>query len=59
MDHKKYASSIKEEEGISIMDMAIESCKFVDVNVRSGTVYYYSLRQSLADAIPWEDISKC
>jgi len=45
-------------EGISVTDFAINTLKYVDVNVKPNTIYYYTYAQIHTDADPWNDISE-
>jgi len=54
--YRVFRSAESGKEGISITDFAIRSTGYVDVNMKAGTTYYYTVRQVLADADPWNDI---
>ncbi len=56
MGYRLYRSQSASNEGISVTDFYITSNEFVDVNVDSNTTYYYTVRQVLAEARPFEGI---
>ena len=55
--HRIFRSEVAGEEGISITDFYLEDNKnsFNDVNVKPDTLYYYTVRQVINEANPWED----
>jgi hypothetical protein len=53
-----YRSENANSEGISITDFYITSTEFVDVNVKANTTYFYSVRQVIAEARPFEGIAE-
>jgi hypothetical protein len=54
--YRVYRSTNPNDEGISITDFYITCNEFIDVNVRSNTTYYYSIRQVISEARPLDGI---
>jgi len=53
--YRVFRSTSPGAEGISVTDFAITATDYIDVNVKPNTTYYYTVRQVLADADPWND----
>jgi len=58
MGYRIYRSETKGEEGISITDFYITSDEFIDVNVFPNKTYYYTIRQVLAEAKPFDGVKE-
>jgi len=56
LGYRVFRSESPNEEGISITDFFITTNEFVDVNVRANTTYYYSVRQVIREARPFEGL---
>ena len=56
--YRVYRSESAGEEGISVSDFYITSNEFVDVNVRVNRTYYYTVRQVISEARPFERLSE-
>ncbi len=54
--YRVYRSTQSGVEGISVTDFYITSNEFVDVNVDASTTYYYTIRQVLKEARPFEGL---
>ncbi len=54
--YRLYRSDNSRDDGISITDFYITSNEFVDVNVDANETYYYTVRQVLAEAKPFDGL---
>jgi hypothetical protein len=54
--YRVYRSDNSSVEGISITDFYITSNEFVDVNVKANRTYYYTVRQVISEARPFEGL---
>ena len=54
--YRIYRSEDPDEDGISITDFYLTSTTFIDVNVQAEKTYYYSIRQVLAEAKPFDGL---
>ncbi len=58
LGYRLYRSERSGTEGISVTDFYITTNQFVDVNVSANTTYYYTVRQVLAEARPFDSIQE-
>ena len=56
--YRVYRSDSPNDVGISITDFYITYNEFVDVNVKANTKYYYTVRQVIAEAKPFDGMSE-
>ncbi len=56
LGYRLYRSENSGAQGISVTDFYITTNQFVDVNVTANTTYYYTIRQVLAEARPFEGV---
>ncbi len=56
LGYRVYRSTSASSEGLSVTDFYIDSNEFVDVNVDANKTYYYTVRQVLKEARPFEGL---
>ncbi len=56
--YRVFRSTNRSDEGISATDFYITSNEFVDVNVDANKTYYYTVRQVLKEARPFEGLKE-
>ncbi len=54
--YRVYRSLSPSNEGISVTDFYIDTNEFIDVNVDANKTYYYTVRQVLKEARPFEGL---